>query len=374
MKILVTNNGYLRTGVSGGDKHLLDVGEALSAEHEVTFILPDFAAGLPAPGIRRLTYWAWQPCSALGIMGAYVLRGFRAWRLALQERADVVLSSSGPFDILPAFANRRRFGSCVVVYPFHLVPLRKAPTLAKRFQFGVSRLAQRLALRLMRHADVVFTDNQLVAGELAASGIPADRIHVQRPVVNVDQVRSTPACPRYQVMFVGRMVRSKGIYDLVEALKEVPVSAGVVGDGEERAALQEYVEKCCLEERVHVLGSLPFPEMYALLKGCELFVFPSNEEGYGIAIAEAIAADKPVLAYDLPHYREVFNDSLITVPIGDVKRLAERLREFFEGKVNVAAIQEEYRGVSLVSKEAAAEFELGIIQATIGKGSHRRKE
>ena len=374
MKILVTNNGYLRAGVSGGDKHLLDVGEALSREHEVTFIRPDCAAALPAPGIRRRSYWAWQPCSVAGIVFAYLLRGFRAWAIALRERADVVLSSSGPLDILPAFANRRRWGSCVAVYPFHLVPRRKAPTLAKRVQYGISRTAQWFTLRLMRHADVVFTDNNGVKAELVAHGIPEERVHVQRPVVNVDQVRNAAVNRRYQVMFIGRMVRSKGIFDLVEALKGVPVSAGLVGDGEERSDLQEYVKQCGLEERMHVLGALPFPEMYALLKGCELFVFPSNEEGYGIAIAEAIAADKPVLAYDLPHYGEVFNNSLITVPIGDVERLAERLRDFFAGKVDVAAIREKYQSVSLVSKESAAAFELGIIQATIGRGVHARKE
>jgi glycosyltransferase involved in cell wall biosynthesis len=226
----------------------------------------------------------------------------------------------------------------------------------------------------MRHADVVFTDNSVVKAELVAHGIPSERIHVQRPVVNVDQVRSADVCHRYQVMFIGRMVRSKGIYDLVDALKEVAVSAGLVGDGEELAALREYVKKCGLEERVHILGALPSPEMYALLKGCELFVFPSNEEGYGIAIAEAIAADKPVLAYDLPHYREVFNDSLMTVPVGNVKMLAGRLHDFFAGKIDIEAIREKYRDVSLVSKEDAAAFELGIIRAAIEKGSHERKE
>lgn len=374
MKILVANNGYLRAGVSGGDKHLLDVGESLSREHEVTFILPDFVADLPAPGIRCRTYWAWPPRSILGIMLAYLLRGLRARSLAIQEPADVVLSSSGPFDILPAFANRRRWGSCVAVYPFHLAPRRKAPTFARYVQFGIARIAQRFTLRLMRHSDVVFTDNSIVKAELIACGIPAKRIHVQRPVVNVDQVRSADVCRRYQVMFIGRMVQSKGIYDLVDALKEVTVSAGLVGDGEELIALREYVKKCGLAERVHVLGKLPSSEMYALLKGCELFVFPSNEEGYGIAIAEAIAAGRPVLAYGLPHYGEAFNNSLITVPVGNVNMLAERMRDFFAKKIDIEAIRKKYRNVSLVSKDDAAAFELGIIRATIEEGSHELKE
>jgi glycosyltransferase involved in cell wall biosynthesis len=100
-----------------------------------------------------------------------------------------------------------------------------------------------------------------------------------------------------------------------------------------------------------------------LLKGCELFVFPSNEEGYGIAIAEAIAADKPVLAYELPHYCEVFNDSLVTAPVGDVAGLTARMKDFFAGRIDLATIREKYRGVRLVSKEAAAAFELAVLRA-----------
>jgi len=366
LRILILNNGYLTRTPSGGDKHLLDLGDALSRQHDVTIILPNIAADLPASGLRKRTYWAWQPRSTFGIMAAYFLRGIRALGMALHERADIVLSSSGPIDILPALANRWIFGSCVVVYPFHLVPRREASGLMQGFQFAVSRLAQIYALFLMRRADVVFTDNSIVKSELVAQGIPVNRIHVQRPVVNVAQVQLAATIPRYRVVFIGRMVRSKGIYDLVDALKLVSVSAGLIGDGEERLALSEYVFACGLAHRVQVLGPLPFDDMYALLKGCDLFVFPSYEEGYGIAIAEAIAAGKPVLAYELPHYREVFNNSLITVPIGNAKMLTMRMQDFFEGRIDAAAIQDRYRSVYLASKESAADFELNIIKSARG--------
>ncbi|MEI8138705.1 MAG: glycosyltransferase family 4 protein [bacterium] len=361
MKILVLNNGYLTDVPSGGDKHLLDLGEELSSRSKVTIILPQFATQLVANGIRIRSYWSWRPRSVCGIIFSYLFRAISASWLALLEKADIVLSSSGPIDILPALLNRWKCGACVVVYPFHLVPRRKAGSFVKKFQYSVSLLAQEIALLMMRRADVVFTDNSIVKNELASHGIPPWRIHVQRPVVNVEQVRNAPALRQYQVLFIGRMVRNKGIYDLVSALQKVPVTAGIIGDGEERISLQEHVKALGISDRVKVLGALPFDKMYSLLRGCDLFVFPSYEEGYGIAVAEAIAAGKPVIAYDLAHYGEVFNESLITVPIGDVSKLSEKIGDFFEKRIDVDAICQKYQGVRLASKADAADYEMNII-------------
>jgi len=92
-----------------------------------------------------------------------------------------------------------------------------------------------------------------------------------------------------------------------------------------------------------------------------VFVFPSHEEGYGIAVAEAIAAGKPVVACDLPHYREVFADSLITFPVGDVNALTKRLTDFFSGRMDVARHLQQYKYVQLADKETAAAWELDVI-------------
>ena len=50
MKILVFNNGYLAEGLSGGDKHVIDVAEVWMRDHDVVFMLPDFAAQRAAAG------------------------------------------------------------------------------------------------------------------------------------------------------------------------------------------------------------------------------------------------------------------------------------------------------------------------------------
>ena len=65
-------------------------------------------------------------------------------------------------------------------------------------------------------------------------------------------------------------------------------------------------------------------------KSSEVFVFPSHEEGWGIAICEAMACGLPVVAYDLPVYREIFTQGIITVPLKDIKAFSEKVVNLLE--------------------------------------------
>ena len=67
-----------------------------------------------------------------------------------------------------------------------------------------------------------------------------------------------------------------------------------------------------------------------MVKNCKVFVFPSHEEGWGIAICEAMACGLPVVAYDLPVYREIFKQGMVTVPLIDIKRFSEEVVNLLE--------------------------------------------
>ncbi|MDA1044744.1 MAG: glycosyltransferase, partial [Verrucomicrobia bacterium] len=129
-------------------------------------------------------------------------------------------------------------------------------------------------------------------------------------------------------------------------------------DGEERQALERTAKALGVENRVEFFGAVSEEKLYGLLKGCRCFAFPSYEEGYGIAIAEAILAQRPVVAYALPHYKEVFNDALTVVPLGDIQALAKAITNVLEADVDQSRLQERYKDVKIWSANEAAEFEL----------------
>jgi glycosyltransferase involved in cell wall biosynthesis len=56
-------------------------------------------------------------------------------------------------------------------------------------------------------------------------------------------------------------------------------------------------------------GFLSAKDYYAKIKKARMLFAPSHEEGWGIAVCEAMAAGLPVIAYDLPAYRKIYSDS-----------------------------------------------------------------
>jgi glycosyltransferase involved in cell wall biosynthesis len=111
-----------------------------------------------------------------------------------------------------------------------------------------------------------------------------------------------PETPR--LLMVGRLVPQKGHAVVLHALQHVslPWKLHIVGDGPLRRELKELSEKLGLASRVRFLGERK--DVPALLKESDLFLFPSQWEGMGLALVEALAAGVPAIASDLPALRE----------------------------------------------------------------------
>ncbi len=104
----------------------------------------------------------------------------------------------------------------------------------------------------------------------------------------------------FLLVFAGRLVGLKGMQFAIEAVQKLgtaPVALLIVGDGEEEKRLKLLVEKAGVSDRVIFQPSVShdaLPEYYA---AADAGIFPSiSDEAFGIAIAEAMACAKPVIA------------------------------------------------------------------------------
>ena len=164
-----------------------------------------------------------------------------------------------------------------------------------------------------------------VADVLAADGVPADRIRVVAYPVEAPP----PAEPERaaDVLFVNRLVASKGVHVLLRAVAGLDgVSVAVAGDGPERERLEALASELGLNARF--LGWVDAGRRAALLRGCRVFAFPSLwQEPFGIAGVEALAAGIPVVASaagGIPSWLEDGRGGLL-VPPGDVDALGAAL-------------------------------------------------
>jgi glycosyltransferase involved in cell wall biosynthesis len=349
------NNGYLSPGMSGGSRNMIDIAVVWAATQDVLFVLPDVAEGVLPASMKRVTYRSHFPRGVVDTAGTYVVRMWKASHIAHARPAQfVVCASSLLHDVLPAWIHSRRHKSVMVVIVYHLVPRRSSANPARQVQFLLARLAQAISLRLYRGAHVVLAGNRLVYGQLAKRGIEESRMGMYFPAIDVEGIRSAVPRHGYDVLFVGRLVARKGIFDLVEAVRETGLTVGLVGDGEDRALLARCIEEAGLSSRVRILGALPAREMYGLLRGCTCFALPSYEEGYGMVIAEAIAADKPVVAYALAHYAEAFGEAFVPVPLGDRDALRGAILGVVDGAIDLERLAAARAALALQTAESGA--------------------
>ena len=105
-----------------------------------------------------------------------------------------------------------------------------------------------------------------------------------------------PAAPL--LLFVGRLGKEKGIPLLLDALAVLPPTVWllILGDGPERHALGAHAARRGIASRVVFSGSQDHPRVVEALVASDLFVFPSQTETLGLALLEAMAAGRAVVA------------------------------------------------------------------------------
>lgn len=100
-----------------------------------------------------------------------------------------------------------------------------------------------------------------------------------------------------KILYIGRLVKVKGIDLMIKAIKKVdiPIDFVILGDGPERDSLVKLTKDMKLEDRVHFMGQRRDKDMF--YKEANVFVYPSIwEEVFGISIVEAMAYGIPCVA------------------------------------------------------------------------------
>jgi glycosyltransferase involved in cell wall biosynthesis len=120
--------------------------------------------------------------------------------------------------------------------------------------------------------------------------------------VDMDQIdRASPASEVTDIVTVGRLLDHKHVDRLIDAVAllhadGLPVTCRVIGDGPEREALHEQARTLGVAHAIDFRHDVQGQDtLYSLLKAGRVFVFPSEREGFGIAVLEALACGLPVI-------------------------------------------------------------------------------
>ncbi|HEX2119283.1 MAG TPA: glycosyltransferase family 4 protein [Acidimicrobiales bacterium] len=172
------------------------------------------------------------------------------------------------------------------------------------------------------------------ARDLAARHLGSEYVLLHN---GIDVERFTKATPwptqGPTVLFLSRHEERKGLEVLVKALPALPAHARiwVASDGPDTARLKSAAAG---DGRVEWLGRIDEEEKIRRLRGADVLCAPSlRGESFGIILLEAMAAETPIVASDIPGYRNVIGDgdpAAILVPPGDPRALGTALRRVLE--------------------------------------------
>ena len=146
-----------------------------------------------------------------------------------------------------------------------------------------------------------------------------------------------------------------------------PIEVWLIGEGSRRAELQQLINELNVADNVKLLGSRR--DVPALLSQCDLFVFQAlRDEGFGIALAEAMAARLPIVATNVGACREVLEAGRcgLLVPEQDPQAMADGiLQALQEGEVKAsrtkAAYQRAIAEFSVPESAVAYGRQLGVV-------------
>ena len=297
------------------------------------------------------------------------LRAARARFARMADGSVVVIDGLALPGLDRALADEaRRLALVALVH--HPVALETglAPADAERFA-----AAERRALE---HARRVITTSQWTARTLAVGGVPVADLRVVEPGVDRRKTRGSsdplatgvPGAPHetLHLLCVGTLTPRKGHAVLLEALNEIrdrpwhlTCAGSLLRDAPTVAAIQHRIDRLSLRKRVSLLGDLDRDALERQYARADVFVLPSYLEGYGMALAEAVAYGLPVVSTTAGAIPETVpaNASLLVAP-GDSRALAKAL---------AAVIDDPARRAVLAANARAARASLPTWATATGK-------
>ncbi len=272
MRVLVVTDAW-RPQVNGVVRTLERLAEeAPRFGAEIRFLTPEGRPSVAMPGYPEIRLALTTPSAVA--------------RAIADERADAIhISTEGPLGLLArrhALANAIPFSTCYHTrYPEYLSARAPVP----------EALSYALLRRFHSAAAVTLVATPALKNELAARGFRNLAIWSRGVDGSVFRPRADAALdlPGPVSLYVGRVAVEKNVEAFLKA--DIPGSKVVVGDGPDRARLERAFPSATF------LGVRTGDDLARIYAACDLFVFASTTDTFGLVLLEALSSGLPVAGY-----------------------------------------------------------------------------
>ena len=172
--------------------------------------------------------------------------------------------------------------------------------------------------------------------ELEMNGIPAQKISVLHPVpAALQSPRAQPFTQARELLFVGQVIRGKGVDLMLRALSQLagPWQATIVGAGNQLDECKSLAVELGIAERVRFTGWVDHAALETYYANARMVVVPSRwPEPFGMVGIEAMARGRPVIAFDSGGISDWLQDGAtgLLVPTADTAAMAAAMQRLLD--------------------------------------------
>ena len=282
-----------------------------------------------APHVEAIPTNAWCALDS-------ILRMFGIGRAVLRERRFTLLQAQDPFySGLVAVILGKLFKLPVNVCIYGPNVFDKN-WIASHWSH---RFLGKLGRWVLSHSRSIQVDGKMTERSFLAAGFAPDRVAL-KPVVptnfdrflNIVREPRDPAAP-VRLLFVGRFSGQKNLPVLIEAIRllkartKQPFELRLVGEGPDKSALQQAIDKAGLTSIVTFPGTATRDEIAGVFAAADIFVLSSDYEGYARVLMEAAAAALPIVTTAVSGSDEAVAEGATgsIVSVGDSPAFSEKL-------------------------------------------------
>ncbi|WP_148266754.1 glycosyltransferase [Methanocella arvoryzae] len=249
-----------------------------------------------------------------------------------------------------------------------------------RFRGGLSN--EKVVSYVRDNTDIFIAVTERAKNALIIEGVNEERIRVVPAGIDTDRFTPGPADEGllktlgisgddFTILFVGRLTREKGIYDMLYAARLVSrdpdlskVKFLIAGDGPEKSAMNAAIKKLGIEDRVKLAGNFTYDEIPGLYRIAKAFLLPSIpvhwwQEQFGMVLVEAMASGLPVISTMSGSIPEVVGDAGQLIQPADPVSIYDAVRELSKDEAYCKSLAMKAR------KRAVEQFGLDRVSALL---------
>jgi len=209
------------------------------------------------------------------------------------------------------------------------------PTLYRLKHFAINVIFQRI-----KRVTKIIVPSQTIKNDLMKSGVKSSKIvtiyegfdnRLKKQHQSIKTIKKYGLTGPY-VIYVGNAYPHKNVKRAIDAVvhlnevEDLSLSFAIVSARNNfTVELAKYVSAKKVSNYIKLLGYVPDSELGSLIHESKAFLYPSLAEGFGLPGLEALAVGTPLLASDIPVFKEIYQDSALYFDPKNIKSISDTL-------------------------------------------------